>query len=335
MATRRTRHYTNTISKTNGNQSYGKYKNSAFKDVLPTPLMFGIEESEFSEIRSKYKEFSSGGIGQQYDEFVSQLDYIEKRKTENESKIGRIDSISFYVCVVIILMLITWALYAINGFEFGRQDLALLFSLPLLTTVFIIPITLLYPLIEVFFSPFKKRLKKEIERLDAEYEATKKSYQETLNNDYKDWIAKYNSLTEYEQALVEHRYWQEVKAREYWMSLDGRGFEKSVEQLFIENGYNTKLSEVGPDGGIDIVVSKDGKRYGVQCKAYTNNKISESVIRDLYGTIHARNYDGGFLITLIGVSHNAIDFARSIKDKKIRILDIDNILRIVNQEERL
>lgn len=138
----------------------------------------------------------------------------------------------------------------------------------------------------------------------------------------------FNRIKNYKTACKEYEWWQERKKKDFWYSLDGHAFEQEIAKLFKKDGFATKVSKVGADGGVDIIVSKNNKRYAVQCKAHTS-KISEGVARDLYGVLHSRNFDGGYLVTLNGTSAKTKDFCKKNKDKPITIWTIEDILKRV------
>lgn len=134
----------------------------------------------------------------------------------------------------------------------------------------------------------------------------------------------YNS---YKQALKDYEWWQNHKKEEYWRSMDGYTFEKEVARIFSNRGYKTQLTKKGADGGIDIELNKNGQRIAVQCKAH-KKKISEGVVRDLYGVLHSYNYDKGILVTLNGGSSNTVAFCKNENDKPIEIMDVNDIIRL-------
>ena len=133
------------------------------------------------------------------------------------------------------------------------------------------------------------------------------------------------------QAQKDHLWWKKQKSETFWRTMDGRSFEIEVAKLFKHRGYQVKVARMGADGGVDIVMEKDGERIAVQCKAHAR-KISEGVARDLYGVLHAYNYNRGILVTLNGVSSNTSEFCKSKKDKPIDIMNIHDILRLYNNK---
>jgi len=51
-------------------------------------------------------------------------------------------------------------------------------------------------------------------------------------------------------------------------------------------GYSVEVTGGSSDGGVDLVVKKDGKTSLVQCKNYRVSKVSLSMVRDFYGAIN-------------------------------------------------
>jgi restriction system protein len=52
----------------------------------------------------------------------------------------------------------------------------------------------------------------------------------------------------------------------------------------------------GPDGGIDLVIRKDGNRYLVQCKQWRSQKVGVKVVREMFGLVAAEKAAGGIVI---------------------------------------
>lgn len=176
----------------------------------------------------------------------------------------------------------------------------------------------------------KKIFKDIYQKYEKEYEIYREKYINTINNKFSEYIMMNEELEKYSEDLEEYNYYCIRKEKDFWYRLDGHEFEKEIAKVFKKLGYTTKVSRIGADGGVDIVLTKDDKKYAVQCKAHSD-KISESVARDLYGVLHAKNFDGGFLVTLNGVSSNTRRFCSSRKDKPIEIWTINEILKNHNK----
>ena len=162
-------------------------------------------------------------------------------------------------------------------------------------------------------------------QVDEEEKKYSLEYQHVVVKKYEKYIDMKRQLENYEIDLKQYDIYCKKLEKEYWYHLDGHQFEKEVAQIFRKEGFDTKVSRIGADGGIDIIISKNNKRYAVQCKAHAS-KISESVARDLYGVLHAKKFDGGYLVTLNGASSKTKEFCRKNRDKPIIIWTIKDIL---------
>jgi hypothetical protein len=75
-------------------------------------------------------------------------------------------------------------------------------------------------------------------------------------------------------------------------------FEQLVDECFPEQGFS--VLETGgsrPDGGVDLVLEKNGRRYLAQCKHWKTRQVRVAVVRELNGVIAEQKADGGYVIT--------------------------------------
>jgi restriction system protein len=61
--------------------------------------------------------------------------------------------------------------------------------------------------------------------------------------------------------------------------------------------WRLEMGGPGPDGGVDLVLHKDGKRFLCQCKHWKTRAVGGSVVHELQGAITAQEADGGYVIT--------------------------------------
>ncbi len=96
-------------------------------------------------------------------------------------------------------------------------------------------------------------------------------------------------------------------------ALDGmtwREFEMLVGEAFRLQGYRvTETGGAGPDGGIDLVLSKGSEKFLVQRKQWKAFKVSVTVVRELYGVMAANGAAGGFVVTSGRFTEDATEFA--------------------------
>jgi restriction system protein len=94
--------------------------------------------------------------------------------------------------------------------------------------------------------------------------------------------------------------------------LHWRDFERLLGAAFRAQGFEVcELGGPGPDGGVDLVLSRNRKRYLVQCKHWKAWQVGVSVVRELNGVIAAQKADGGYVITSGHFSPDALDFVES------------------------
>lgn len=86
-------------------------------------------------------------------------------------------------------------------------------------------------------------------------------------------------------------------------------FEKVVAQGFSTHGLSAQLTAEGGDGGIDIVLERQGQRYLVQAKHWRAASVGVDVVRALYGVVCADGASGGYVVTSGEFTKAASDFA--------------------------
>lgn len=96
-------------------------------------------------------------------------------------------------------------------------------------------------------------------------------------------------------------------------SLDGmtwHEFELLVGESFRQKGYKVaELGGAGPDGGVDLVLTKGSEKFLVQCKQWKAFKVGVDVLRELYGVMAAKGAAGGFVVTSGKFTADAQEFA--------------------------
>lgn len=118
--------------------------------------------------------------------------------------------------------------------------------------------------------------------------------------------------------------------RDYWLALSALGFEPELALLYGRLGYQAELTAASGDKGIDLVLRRDGKTTIVQCKAM-GKPVGPGVARELYGTLVATGADEAILASLSGCTLGVREF---IRDKPIRLLSLEEIIRMHGMEAR-
>lgn len=97
-------------------------------------------------------------------------------------------------------------------------------------------------------------------------------------------------------------------------ALDGiswREFEMLVAEAYALRGYQVvETGGGGPDGGVDLVLTKGSEKFFVQCKQWKAFRVGVDVVRELYGVMAAEGAAGGFVVTSGRFTDDAKSFAR-------------------------
>lgn len=112
--------------------------------------------------------------------------------------------------------------------------------------------------------------------------------------------------------------------KNYWLKLSGWQFEKEIGGIYSKLGYHVVVTRGSGDGGVDLVLNKDGVKYLVQCKNH-NKPVGPSGVRDLYGAMHHEHAGAGIFISSMGYTRGAHEFAAG---KNIQMLDINDVIRM-------
>ena len=114
----------------------------------------------------------------------------------------------------------------------------------------------------------------------------------------------------------------DVEQAESANALDGmswRDFELLVGEAFRLQGYRVvENGGGGPDGGIDLAMTKGHEKFLIQCKQWKAFKVGVDVVRELYGVMAAKGATGGFVVT----SGRFTDDAKAFADgRNVQLVD--------------
>lgn len=95
-------------------------------------------------------------------------------------------------------------------------------------------------------------------------------------------------------------------------------FELLVGEYFRRQGYSVEETEGGADGGVDLIIIRNGEKYLVQCKQWKAYKVGVKIVRELLGVMVGSGATGGFVITSGDFTEDAMSFAKA---NNIELLD--------------
>ena len=113
--------------------------------------------------------------------------------------------------------------------------------------------------------------------------------------------------------------------------LSGKEFEEFVSKVYQDNNYQAKVSPSGSkDGGIDIIVEKQGKKSFIQCKQWLNQRVGVPTVREVYGILlENKQFKNAIVITSGKFTDPAVEFC---KNKRIELIDGKKLALMVQQQ---
>jgi len=111
-------------------------------------------------------------------------------------------------------------------------------------------------------------------------------------------------------------------------NLSWREFEQLIGAAYEKQGYQVTETDLGPDGGIDLVLKKDGRKIYVQCKHWKKMKVGVKELRELNGVVAANAVYSGVLVTSGIFTTDALSFAET---SPIELIDGDKLRRLIPQ----
>ena len=118
--------------------------------------------------------------------------------------------------------------------------------------------------------------------------------------------------------------WQQ---RQWWWTLDGWQFEQEVARVFRLHGYKANVTKGSGDGGVDIILKKDGKTLIVQCKHY-QNPLGPEAVRALWGCKDDFKAEKVIMVASSGLTQASRDFVNN--KPEYLVLNLDDIIRMAN-----
>jgi restriction system protein len=114
-------------------------------------------------------------------------------------------------------------------------------------------------------------------------------------------------------------------------SISWQDFESLVGEGFRHRGFQvSQRGGAGPDGGVDLALTRGRERFLVQCKQWRAQSVGVSVVRELYGVMAAENVAGGYVVTSGKFTRDAMEFASG---RNIELMDGPALERLLRDGE--
>lgn len=149
--------------------------------------------------------------------------------------------------------------------------------------------------------------------------------QEDFDSDYA-----YPEYTRVEQMIMEI-----AQNPDMIYNISSREFEKIIERVLQDEGFETALTQQTRDGGRDIIATKYemGKPvvFYIECKRYgRQNAVGVSIVRSLYGVQSSDRVNKAILVTTGHVTGGARRFVEQ-QNTMMSIIDVDEIHELIHR----
>lgn len=129
--------------------------------------------------------------------------------------------------------------------------------------------------------------------------------------------------------FTRNKRFKEQNTLEQLRKLSPRQFEDYIANLFQHLGFRTEVVGGSYDGGIDIIATRNGEKYYIQCKKFITSQVPVGAVRDFYGAIVDRQvYTKAFFITTNVFTLEAEKFC---EDKPIELIDGPKLMEYIRQ----
>ena len=144
------------------------------------------------------------------------------------------------------------------------------------------------------------------------------------------WLA---ALVSYVRARQRRR-WLDTRTDLESLAAGGwRQFEKLVGEAFRRQGYTVEETSLGgADGGIDLILRKDGRRTLVQCKQWKRQRVGVSIVREMAGLLAHHHADA---VKIVCIGSYTPDAERFAQGKPIELIGGERLLGMIRAVRRV
>jgi len=108
-----------------------------------------------------------------------------------------------------------------------------------------------------------------------------------------------------------------------------REFEMLVGEAFRRQGYTIRETGLGgADGGIDLILHKDGKVTLVQCKQWKTQRVDVKVVREMLGLL---THHHAAAVKIVAIGDYTADARHFAERKPIELINGETLLAMVRE----
>jgi len=114
-------------------------------------------------------------------------------------------------------------------------------------------------------------------------------------------------------------------------AMSWREFEMLVGEAFRRRGYAIQETGLGgADGGIDLILRKDGKTTLVQCKQWKTQRVDVKVVREMFDLLA---HHGAAAVKIVAVGDYTGDARRFAQGKPIELIHGEALVAMVRERQ--
>lgn len=118
-------------------------------------------------------------------------------------------------------------------------------------------------------------------------------------------------------------------------SLSWREFEHLVGEWFRRQGYFVEeTGGGGKDGGIDLLIRKDGRKELVQCKQWRRQRVDVATVREMWGLLQHHRADAVWVVCIGRFTPDAARFALGKPINLVSGRQLEDLIRSAPATER-
>lgn len=115
-----------------------------------------------------------------------------------------------------------------------------------------------------------------------------------------------------------------------------QAFEELVAEYYRREGYQAQVTgDAAGDGGIDVVLRRDGKTTLVQCKHWKDRPVGVKVVRELLGVVQKERADQGIVVTSSTFTEDAAECAENTCISLVEGDELEEMIRSVQRTPRI
>lgn len=139
----------------------------------------------------------------------------------------------------------------------------------------------------------------------------------------------------FESTRIQHQTTSQSSPRieEQLRTIDWFQFEKLIALAYSGTGTVTRKGGANPDGGIDLIVERQGEQVGVQCKHWRSWTVGVKVVREMIGALADAGLKKGIIVSLNPYSQDAVDLAARHNIELVDEQGVVDLIKYLDQRD--